>query len=55
MARNFQLQDWRCFQFDRARFEGAEKRLLKGSGVVVGSVQHLDNAATQQLVVQLLS
>ncbi|WP_122040262.1 Fic family protein [Asaia bogorensis] len=55
MRWNWQLQDWTNFQFDRAGLEEAEKRILKGSGVVVGSMQHLDNAATQHLVVQLLS
>lgn len=38
MRWNWQLQDWTSFQFDMARLKEAEKRLLKNSGVVVGSM-----------------
>jgi len=55
MAWNWQLSDWTRFAFDEERLRDAEARFLKGSGVVVGSMHHLDGDARQGMVVELIS
>ena len=45
MLWNWQLSDWTQFTFDEARLRDAETRFLKGAGVVVGSMHHLDGEA----------
>lgn len=55
MRWNWQRPDWPHFQFEKNRLRDAEAQFLKGSGVVVGAMQHLDKDANQQLVVQLMS
>ncbi len=42
MAWNWQLSDWPEFRFDAGRLRATEAQFLKGSGVVVGSLHHLD-------------
>ncbi|MBS1032990.1 Fic family protein [Gluconobacter cerinus] len=55
MRWNWQLPDWPHFQFEKSRLRDAETQFLKGAGVVVGAMQHLDKDASQQLVVQMIS
>ena len=55
MRWNWQRPDWPQFQFKKSRLREAETQFLKGSGVVVGAMQHLDKDANQQLIVQLIS
>lgn len=55
MLWNWQLSDWPRFSFDPAGLRAAEERFLKGAGVVVGSLHHLDGAARQGVAVELIS
>jgi Fic family protein len=55
MKWNWQLADWTQFAFDRARLADAEGRFLKGAGIVVGSMHHLDGDTRQGLVIELIS
>lgn len=55
MLWNWQLSDWTQFIFDEARLRDAETRFLKGAGVVVGSMHHLDGEARHGIVVELIS
>src|ERR1700740_1082584 len=55
MLWNWQLSDWTQFAFDEARLRDAEARFLKGAGVVVGSMRHLDGEARQEIVIELIS
>ncbi len=55
MLWNWQLPDWTRFSFDDARLRDAEARFLKGAGVIVGSMYHLDGDARQGIVIELIS
>ena len=55
MLWNWQLSDWTQFTFDEARLRDAETRFLRGAGVVVGSMHHLDGEARHGIVVELIS
>src|SRR3546814_15522984 len=55
MLWNWQLSDWPAFSFDAALLREAEERFLKGAGVVVGSMHHVDGDARQGLVIELIS
>lgn len=55
MLWNWQLSDWTQFTFDEAGLRDAETRFLKGAGVVVGSMHHLDGEARHGVVVELIS
>ena len=55
MRWNWQLADWPKFGFDPTRLRAAEERFLRGSGVVVGTMRHLDGDARQGLVIELIS
>lgn len=51
----WQQPDWPHFRYDPAPLQGAEARFLKGAGVVIGSIGHLDGDARQGLVVGLMA
>ncbi|AXB78900.1 Fic family protein [Novosphingobium sp. P6W] len=55
MRWNWQLIDWPNFGFDPTRLRAAEERFLRGSGVVVGTMHHLDGDARQGVVIELIS
>jgi Fic family protein len=55
MRWNWQLADWLSFGFDPTRLRVAEERFLRGSGVVVGTMHHLDGDARQGVVIELIS
>src|SRR3546814_3183238 len=55
MLWNWQLSDWPAFSFDAALLREAEERFLKGAGVVVGSMHHLDGDARKGIVIELIS
>jgi Fic family protein len=55
MRWNWQLSDWPDFRYDAARLRIAEERFLKGAGVIVGTLDHLDGDARSGLAVELLS
>lgn len=55
MRWNWQLPDWPDFTFDPASLSAVEARFLKGSGVVVGAMHHLDGEARQGVVIELIA
>jgi Fic family protein len=55
MRWNWQLSDWPEFTYSPARLQGAEARFLKGSGVVVGAMHHIDDGARRGLAIELIS
>uniref|UniRef100_UPI0035CA81A4 DUF4172 domain-containing protein n=1 Tax=uncultured Sphingomonas sp. TaxID=158754 RepID=UPI0035CA81A4 len=55
MLWNWQLTDWPRFSFDPARLREAEERFLKGAGVIVGSMHHLNGEARQGIAIELIS
>ena len=55
MRWNWQRPDWPQFQFEKCLLREAESQFLKGAGIVVGAMQHLDKDANQQIIVQLIS
>ena len=55
MLWNWQLSDWPDFRFDSTRIRAAEERFLKGSGVVIGALHHLDADERHVLTIELIS
>lgn len=55
MRWNWQLPDWPDFAFDPARLADMEARFLRGSGVVIGALHHLDGEAQQLLAIEVIS
>jgi hypothetical protein len=55
MLWNWQLSDWPQFSFDQASLRAAEECFIKGAGVIVGSLHHLDGEARQGIVIELIS
>jgi Fic family protein len=55
MRWNWQLPDWPNFQFDPTRLRVFEEQFLKGGGVVVGTLHHLDGETRQGFAIELIS
>lgn len=55
MQWNWQRPDWPSFPFEPARLQAAEDRFLKGAGVIVGSLRHLDGDAQRGIAVELIA
>lgn len=55
MLWNWQLSTWPQFDFEQARLADREARFLKGAGVIVGSMHHLDGETRRGLVIELIS
>ena len=55
MRWNWQIPDWPDFRFNAERFRASEEQFLKGSGVVVGALHHLDADARDGLTIELIS
>jgi Fic family protein len=55
MRWNWQLPDWPNFRFDADRIRAREAQFLKGSGVVIGSLHHLDEGERDGLTIELMS
>jgi len=55
MIWNWQLPDWPHFEYDPACLSTAEQRFLKGAGIVVGTLHHLDSDARQGFTIDLIS
>lgn len=55
MRWNWQLSDWPEFSFDAALLRAAEEQFLKGSGVVIGSLHHLNAGERDGLTIELIS
>lgn len=55
MRWNWQLPNWPDFRFDADRIRASEEQFLKGSGVVIGSLHHLDADERDGLTIELIS
>lgn len=55
MRWNWQQPDWPNFRFDSKALDPLEARFLKQGGVVIGSVQHLDEGDRGLLTVEIIS
>ncbi len=55
MRWNWQLPDWPNFQYDSSSLQTAEAKFLKGAGVVIGTLHHLDNDIREGFTVELIS
>lgn len=55
MRWNWQLPDWPDFRFDADRIRASEEQFLKGSGVVIGALHHLDADERDGLTIELIS
>src|SRR3546814_17028785 len=55
MRWNWQLPDWPDFRFDAERIRASEEQFLKGSGVVIGALHHLDAGKRDGLTIELIS
>ena len=55
MRWNWQLPDWPDFRFDADRIRATEEQFLKGSGVVIGSLHHLNADERDGLTIELIS
>jgi Fic family protein len=52
---NWQQPDWPNFAYDPARLQTAEARFLRGSGVIVGAMLHVDGEQKQALTIDLIA
>jgi Fic family protein len=55
MPWNWQNPDWPNFTWDHTKIASAEEQFLLGSGVVIGSVRHVNEQEHKQLLVELMS
>ena len=55
MRWNWQLPDWPDFRCDAERIRASEEQFLKGSGVVIGALHHLDADERDGLTIELIS
>src|SRR3546814_11547998 len=55
MRWNWQLPDWPDFRFDADRIRVSEEQFLKGAGVVIGALHHLDTDGRDGLTIELIS
>jgi Fic family protein len=55
MKWNWQQADWPNFNYDHAKFDESEKRLLLGAGLLFGAFKHLDDDDKRQLTIELIS
>jgi Fic family protein len=54
MRWNWQQPDWPNFAYDAKRLRGREDQFLKGAGILVGVMAHLDAGDRQTLSIELL-
>ena len=52
---NWQQTDWPEFTCEAGQLRNAEQQFLKGAGVVVGAMHHLDGEQKQGLTIDLIS
>lgn len=55
MTWNWQQPDWPCFEWDSAMLAQAEERFIQRSGVLLGTVKHMDAADQDRLLVEAMS
>jgi Fic family protein len=55
MQWNWQQADWPSFRYSPSLLQDVEARFLKGTGVVIGALHHVDQEARQGLTLDLIS
>lgn len=55
MLWNWQQPDWPNFAYDPASLQAAEARFLRGSGVIVGAMLHVEGEQRQALTIDLIA
>jgi Fic family protein len=55
MRWNWQLPDWPRFTYETEALRSAEERFLRGSGVIVGALLHVDDDEKQALTIDLIA
>ncbi|MFU8829732.1 MAG: Fic family protein [Phycisphaerales bacterium] len=55
MSWNWQQSDWPYFEWDTAILRQAEQRYIQGSGVLLGTVKHMNAADQDRLLVEAMS
>ncbi len=55
MRWNWQQSDWPNFAYDARRLRSREDQFLKGAGILVGVLAHLDAGDRQNLLIELLA
>lgn len=55
MRWNWQQSEWPDFSYDPVGLQGMESQFLKGSGVVVGAMQHIPGDQRQGLTIELIA
>lgn len=55
MRWNWQQPDWPNFGYDASRLRSREDQFLKGAGVLVGVMAHLDADDRQNLSIELMA
>ena len=55
MRWNWQQPDWPNFAYDATRLRGREDQFLKGAGILVGVMAHLDANDRQTLSIELMA
>ncbi len=55
MRWNWEHSDWPRFSYDAEALRPAEERFLRGSGVIVGALLHVDDAEKQSLTIDLIA
>jgi Fic family protein len=55
MRWNWQQPDWPAFRYNAAALRPLEDHFLKGAGVAVGSLAHLDEEERQGLTLSLMA
>ena len=55
MQWNWQQADWPSFRHSPSLLDDLEKRFLKGAGVIVGALHHVDQEVRQGLTLRLIS
>lgn len=55
MRWNWQQPDWPAFSYDAEALRAQEARFLKGAGIMVGAMSHLDEVDRQQLTISIMA
>ncbi|TPE60479.1 Fic family protein [Sandaracinobacter neustonicus] len=55
MRWNWQRPEWPDFQYDATRLRPAEASFLKGAGIVVGTLHHLDGDTRRAFTIEIIS
>ncbi|MDE2411027.1 MAG: Fic family protein [Sphingomonadales bacterium] len=55
MRWNWQQPEWPNFAYDPAHLRASEERFLRGSGIIVGALLHVDGEQKQALTVDLIT